>query len=128
MNTTLEWVILITKRYSAMKTFYGKTLGLPVVRNVPEEEFTQFQMKNCFLAIYGVRFVEGLIGKKYIGKPTQAIYSFGESKDIDRDYQQLGEKGVQFIHIPKTQSWGQRTAYFCDPDGNVWELQQWIKK
>jgi|SRR3989344_6054313 len=126
MNTNLEWVLLITEQYAAMKAFYKKTLGFPIERDVREEEFTQFKLNNCFLAIYGKRFVEKLF--PITGKPGAAIYSFGESKDVDTDYQQLKEKGVQFIKEPKTQPWGQRTAYFTDPDGNIWEIQQWIKK
>ncbi len=126
MNTTVQWILLITEKYETMKAFYKDTLGFPIERNVPEEEFTQFKLENCFLAIYGKRFAEKLF--PIIGKPGAAIYSFGESKDVDTDYQQLKEKGVQFIKEPETQPWGQRTAYFTDPDGNIWEIQQWIQK
>lgn len=128
MNTTVEWIILITNNYDNMKAFYKTTLGLPVVRDLPEEEFTQFQLKNCYLAIYGKRFVQKLVGETRIGGPGGAIYTLGESKDIDREYKQLKADGVQFIQEPKTQPWGQRTAYFTDPDGNIWEIQQWMKK
>ncbi|KKU87821.1 hypothetical protein A3A64_01955 [Candidatus Gottesmanbacteria bacterium RIFCSPLOWO2_01_FULL_48_11] len=128
MNTKLEWILLITDQYTAMTMFYKETLGFPIARDVPEEEFTQFKLKNCNLAIYGKRFVEKLLGKERIGTPGGAIYSFGESDSIDLQYQQLRDKGVQFIKEPETQPWGQRTAYFTDPDGNIWEIQQWIKK
>ena len=33
------------------------------------------------------------------------MYTFQESKDIDFDYQQLKNKGVQFIKKPETQPW-----------------------
>jgi len=29
--------------------------------------------------------------------------------------------------VSATQAWGQRTAYFGDPDGHLWEIQEWIK-
>ena len=128
MNTSLEWVILITERYPAMKAFYKTTLGFPIKRDVPEEQFTQFKLKNCYVAIYGKAYIEKLVGKEKIGTPGGAIYSFGESDNIDLVYQQLRAKGVQFMKEPETQVWGQRTAYFTDPDGNIWEIQQWIKK
>lgn len=128
MNTSLEWVILITKQYPAMKAFYKKTLGFPIERDVPDEEFTQFKLRNCNLAIYGKQFVETLLGSKNSGTPGGAIYSFGASDNVDLLYQQLRAKGVQFIKEPETQAWGQRTAYFTDPDGNIWEIQQWIQK
>lgn len=128
MNTSLEWVLLITEQYATMKAFYANTLGFPIERDVPKEEFTQFKLENCNLAIYGKQFVETLFGKERVGTPGGAIYSFGESDNIDLQYQQLCDKGVQFIKAPETQAWGQRTAYFTDPDGNIWEIQQWIKK
>jgi lactoylglutathione lyase len=125
---TIEWIILVTKNYKTMKTFYTKTLGFAIERDVLEEEFTQFKLNNMFLAIYGESFVEKLLGKPVAGTPGSTIYSFGESKDIDLQYQQLESIGVQFIKKPETQPWGQKTAYFTDPDGNIWEIQQWVKK
>ena len=127
MKQSLEWIILITQNYNPMKTFYKNVLELPIERDIPEEQFTQFKMENCFLTIYGKQFVEILLGKPIAGVPGSTMYTFQESKDIDFDYQQLKNKGVQFIKKPETQPWGQRTAYFTDPDGNIWEIQQWVK-
>jgi lactoylglutathione lyase len=127
MNTTVEWILLITDDYKGMKAFYKDTLSFAVKRDVPEEEFTQFALANCFVAIYGKRLVEKLLDREMTGKPGSAIYSFAEG-DVDLLYEQLKAKGVQFIKLPQTQPWGQRTAYFTDPDGNIWEIQQWIKK
>jgi len=125
--TSIEWIILITEYYDAMKIFYRDTLALPIERDVPEEQFTQFKAVNCSVAIYGKPFVEKLLGRPVTGKPGNTIYSFEESSDVDSDYQQLKNKGVQFMSGPQTQPWGQRTAYFTDPDGNIWEIQQWLK-
>jgi len=125
---SIEWIIFATDQYDKMKTFYRDTLGLPLERDVPEEEFTQFKAENCFIAIYGRQFVEKLLGRSMTGKPGSTIYTFKESTGVDQDYQQLKAKGVQFMSAPKTQPWGQRTAYFPDPDGNIWEIQQWGEK
>ena len=127
MNTTVEWIILITENYDTMKAFYKDTLGFSIKRDVPEEQFTQFTLDNCFLALYGKAFVEKLLGRAVTGKPGNTIYSFAEG-DVDLTYQQLKAKGVQFIKEPNLQPWGQKTAYFTDPDSNIWEIQQWIKK
>jgi catechol 2,3-dioxygenase-like lactoylglutathione lyase family enzyme len=124
----IEWIILITDHYKESRLFYHDLLDLPIIHETPEEEFCQFKLDNCFLAIYGKKFITPLIGKNRIGKSASAIYSFGKSPDIDHEYQQLKAKGVQFFKKPQTQSWGQRTAYFTDPDENIWEIQQWIKK
>ena len=44
--------------------------------------------------------------------------------DVDEVYQALTAKGVAFIKSPQDQAWGRRTAYFADPEGNLWELFQ----
>lgn len=128
MEQKVEWIILVTDTYQKSYAFYKEILGFHIEREISEEEFCQFSLQNCFVAIYGKKFVEKLIGKEYVGKSGSAIYTFAESKDIDKQYQELKEKGVIFIKEPATQPWGQRTAYFTDPDGHIWEIQQWMKK
>jgi len=121
----VEWIIFVTTNYTEMKRFYNDVLSLPIVRDLPEEEFTQFQAENCYITIYGKPFTEKLIGRDITGTPGSTIFTWKESDDIDSDYEKLKANGVQFITQPKTQPWGQRTAYFTDPDGNIWEIQKW---
>jgi len=47
---------------------------------------------------------------------------------VDREYEELGQKGVHFVKPPTTQPWGQRIAYFEDPEGNLWEISHFPKK
>jgi len=47
-------------------------------------------------------------------------------KDVDAVYEALTAKGVVFIKPPKDQSWGRRTAYFADPEGNLWEIWHFL--
>ncbi len=124
----VEWIILVTDHYEVSHTFYKDILGFAVTRETPEEEFCQFSLEHCFLAIYGRAAVEKLIGKKHIKTSGGAIYTLTESEDVDSQYEDLKRKGVVFLTQPTTQPWGQRTAYFTDPDGHIWEIQQWMKK
>jgi catechol 2,3-dioxygenase-like lactoylglutathione lyase family enzyme len=48
--------------------------------------------------------------------------------DVDREYEELVAKGVHFVKPPTTYPWGQRIAYFEDPEGNLWEVSHFIKK
>ncbi len=43
--------------------------------------------------------------------------------DIDGVRAELVERGVEISEI-RTEEWGARHAYFQDPDGNSWQLQQ----
>lgn len=128
MKKGVAWILLITDNYIESLNFYKDILGFKIKREVKEEEFCQFSLQNCFLAIYGRSQLQKLLSPQHLGKAGGAIYSFPESKDIDTDCKVLKEKGVHFIKEPATQPWGQRTAYFTDPDGHIWEVQQWLKK
>ncbi|TMI42343.1 hypothetical protein E6H21_00825 [Candidatus Bathyarchaeota archaeon] len=48
--------------------------------------------------------------------------------DADREYEELRAKGVHFVKPPTTFPWGQRMAYFEDPEGNLWEISHFLKK
>lgn len=125
MKPGIEWVILVTDNYKEARNFYSEKLGFRILREVPEEQFCQFIIANFFLAIYGRTEFQKLLPIP-IGKGGGAVYTFPESTNIDADYAALKAKGVPFITEPTTQAWGQRTAYFKDPDGHIWELQQWL--
>lgn len=127
MNPEIHWLILTTDNYASSRDFYATTLGFPIEREVAGEEFCQFALANCFLAIYGRFYFEKLFPSGVLKQSGGAVYSFPNSADIDEDYAALKAKGVTFITPPKTQPWGQRTAYFTDPDGHIWEIQQWLK-
>lgn len=126
MTPEVKWIILVANNYTATRDFYRDTLGFKVEREIEAEKFCQFVLANCFLAIYSRGQMERLIHPKYLNTAGGAIYSFPDSTDIDADYAKLKAKGVVFISEPTTQPWGQRTCYFTDPDGHIWELQQWL--
>jgi len=47
--------------------------------------------------------------------------------DVDKAYQSLKEKGVQFVTEPKNMHWGARAATFVDPDGNKFTIETFKK-
>lgn len=44
--------------------------------------------------------------------------------DIERDYRELSDRGVEFTLPPRLQPWGGHEAQFTDPDGNGFHLVQ----
>ncbi len=43
-------------------------------------------------------------------------------ENVDAAYAELSAKGVEFTLPPTDQYWGLRTAFFKDPEGNIWEI------
>jgi lactoylglutathione lyase len=44
------------------------------------------------------------------------------TNDVESIYSEIIKKGAVPIKEPSDMPWGQRTAFFADPDGNVHEL------
>lgn len=44
--------------------------------------------------------------------------------DVDVAYEELKSRGVEFLRPPPDQPCELRTAYFADPEGNLWESNQ----
>ena len=45
--------------------------------------------------------------------------------DIDRLYEELSAKGVQFQGPPQQMPWGAKSTWFSDPDGNSFFITNW---
>jgi len=73
-------------------------------------------------------YVEFDVGGVDLGfelKGEQQIFMLVD--DVDKEYQDLKKKGVNFVTEPKDQYWGGRTAMFVDPDGNRFILVSFKK-
>jgi len=64
---------------------------------------------------------EYLKSKERIGKPTGIIF---ETRDIERAYKMLKQKGIKFTRPPTKTEWGDVIAQFIDPDGNEFKMVQ----
>lgn len=57
---------------------------------------------------------------------SRRVMMCADVENVDDVYTTLSGKGLAFIKPPISQHWGWRTAYFTDPEGNIWELRQAI--
>ena len=125
----IQWIIIIANDVMNLKEFYTEKLGFKVVREAPEDGFVQMQIGQQFFALFDKNEVKKVLGEEFVTddfKKAKTIYSFNEPGNFDEQYDQLKTRGVEFIKEPKVQPWGQKTAYFKDPEGNIWEIQKWL--
>ena len=91
-----------------------------------------------------IEFYENVLGLKKTGEwPNYAIFDVGGVQfglalggeleifllvdDVDKAFQELKSKGVNFETEPKDEHWGARTAAFVDPDGNRFIIETFKK-
>lgn len=109
MIEKVHHIILPVSDLKKAVSFYENILELKKMKEWPN---------IAFFDIGGVQF--GLAPGERVGIHLLVDY-------LDKAYQRLKERGVKFVLEPKDLPWGERTATFVDPDGNMLTLEQ-IKK
>ena len=124
----INGIVLFARNFEICKKFYEKKLGLKVKDT--DEGFVSFKLEgDQELALMSLEAAAQMIGKESVQPGKEGVHRtllaiFVE--DTNKTYEELKAKGVEFVKPPATQPWGQRTAYFKDPDGNLWEISHFI--
>ena len=117
----LTATVLIVQNLETCKAFYEDKFGL-------EATFTDrvsagYQIEGHDFVLLEEAAAIDMMSETALGTGTaHRTLLCLEVKDVDATYTALTAKGVEFIKAPKSQDWGRRTAYFADPEGNLWEL------
>lgn len=125
MFKKINATVLIVKDLEKNRFFYGDTLGLNV--SFEDDVSTGYKMgDHDFLVLQEIAAAE-MISEVAVGIEQEGghrVLLCAEVEDVDQTYQSLLDKDVNCLKAPKSQAWGRRTAYFKDPEGNLWEIYQ----
>lgn len=125
-NATIR--VLVRKNYGECFDFYTQKLGLVPVwgdRNGPYTSFTTTEGNEPCFAIFSGNDMSAFKGYVQPDTNTQpdTVVAVIPSENLDEDYANLKNKGVQFIGQPQLiEGWGMRCVYFRDTEGNLFEL------
>ncbi len=114
----IEVVTVAVSDVDAAKTFYVDKVGFHLDGdwNIEDKRYVQLTPVGsaCSIAI-GKNITEA--------KPGSGGSIMLVVKDIQKVHDELVAKGVKVTDVKK-EAWGAYHAYFSDPDGNAWQLQQ----
>lgn len=116
-------VCLTVKNFEASLDFYKNVLELPTDYIDQKGKFANFKVGETSLAIFQKDKATGMFPAKYM-KPAGGFLMSYQAKDLKTECKKLEAKGVKIFEGPKETSWGQKVAYFQDPDGNIWEVSE----
>lgn len=103
----LNQVTLPAHDLAASVKFY-QTLGLVLIVDTPH--YARFECPQGS-ATFSLHKVEQQ-------PPSNAVVTYFENENLDREYQRLCEAGLQFAQAPSDQRWLWREARLFDPSGN----------
>ncbi len=119
--------VLFVEDLDRAMQFYRDTLELDVVFN--DDVSFAFSMEGQDFALVKVSAGVKMLNEEVLAAGqgvSHRVMLCADVEDIDAVYKTLLAKGVAFIKPPIDQHWGWRTAYFADPEGNIWEFRQSI--
>lgn len=128
MMKRIDAVVLFVEALDRAKAFYRDKVGLKL--KTEDQGFAEFELDNTTIALLDIPTAQGLISKDAVALKHTSGVSFQIAAyvdDVNATYEKLRQRGVEFLKPPTDQSWGQRTANFQDPDGNLWEISQWLE-
>lgn len=120
---------LIVRDMETCKAFYRDTLGLPMTQDEPDA--VAFKIGDVYFFLLSATEAANMIGGqslKFSFEGTSRSLHAAGVDDVDAMYADLKAKGVNVLEPPTDQPWGLRTAFFADPEGNFWEINQPVAK
>ena len=128
MKQSIVHVTLVVREYDEAIEFYTKTLRFTVVEDTyqPEQDKRWVVVAppgsdgtTLLLARASKPEQEAFIGNQTGGR----VFLFLNTDDFWRDYNEMIDRGVNFVREPKSESYG-IVAVFEDLYGNLWDLLQ----
>lgn len=124
----LTLVTLGARDLGRLREFYAG-LGWEVAIELPD--FAALQMSTgAVLALFPYESLAA-DGRVEASPPTQAFRGFSlainvdRPEDVDAALEAAERAGARVTKRPETAEWGGRTAYFADPEDNMWEIA-WV--
>ncbi|MGC2034329.1 MAG: VOC family protein [Thermoplasmata archaeon] len=126
-------VVLPVRDVKKCTAFYRDTLGFKLNHEDDESAFLSIDGKKggLVLGLIAIDNVAQLISEDQVRPREETIHRTYYAvfvENVDQEYEELRAKGVRFVKPPTTHPWGQRIAYFEDPEGNLWEISHFLKK
>ncbi|MHB1907583.1 MAG: VOC family protein [Nitrososphaerales archaeon] len=111
--------------------FYRDKLGFSLDQIENDEAYLTLGVSAPVLALKSIDLVAKEISMEKIRPKEKSInraHCVVFVVSVDKDYEELKQKGVHFVNSPTTKSDGWRTVHFEDPEGNLWEISERPKK
>lgn len=129
-SDTIYMITIHTDNFEKMRLFYEQTMQFRIISE--SGEFIEFASQGIRLSLVSYNALSFLasesLKQKKVGSGLGIGFKFASKQQVDDRYHTLINKGAVPINAPTAQDWGEYTAFFADPDGNIHELVSDIKK
>ncbi len=116
----IDYTVIFVRDMAAMRRFYEGILGFPLSRE-PSPRWIEYHAgeNSLTLAIPGLTAADSPTPE---GSAALQLAFKVAAPEVDRCADELVRRGIELLSPPTDQSFGHRTLFFRDPDGNLLEI------
>jgi len=125
MKPKIALITLLTRDLPAMRAFYEGVLGFKSVTELGA--YVEYHSEGVRFAVCetGV-MVDTVSAAAYSivprGQRVELAFPCDSPAEVDREFNRVITAGGGLVRAPADMPWGQRAAFFSDPEGNIHEL------
>ena len=116
----IDYSVIFVRDMAAMRRFYEDVLGFPLIRALPPG-WIEYRVGSNTLALARPSRTAADAPTPTGSASLQLAFKVSVP-DVDRCADELVRKGLTLLSPPTDQSFGHRTLFFRDPDGNLLEV------
>ncbi|MEO7000285.1 MAG: VOC family protein [Ktedonobacterales bacterium] len=125
MTARIDLVTIIVEDIQMMKQFYQNALGFVMKTDVGE--YVEFatpgvRFSLCERHVLADATHHASYSQTKRGQSFELAFPFASPAEVDAAYTHVVAVGGTPVQGPTNMPWGQRTAFFADPEGNIHEL------
>jgi len=117
-------ICLITNKVAVLRDFYKEALRAEAEG---DDTFTTILLDGRVINICDREVMERMSEGSTVNISFGSCVIEFEVADVDYEYECLKSRGIVIVKQPTTQSWGIRSVWFKDPDGNIINFYAYIK-
>jgi catechol 2,3-dioxygenase-like lactoylglutathione lyase family enzyme len=125
LEPRIALITVLTGDMPAMRAFYEDVLGFRVKTDM--DQYVEFESDGvrfsvCHRAIMSAATEHADYALSPTGQRFELAFPCSGPGGVDDAYRRIVAAGAVPVKPPADMPWGQRTAFFADPEGNIHEL------
>ena len=125
MEPQIALITILTDDVPRLATFYHTVLGFKVKQDLGQ--FVEFESPGVRFAICSRQILFSVsqhpsYHQAHNGQAFELALAQESPAAVDQKYMEIVLRGATPVQTPSDMPWGQHTAMFADPDGNIHEL------
>ena len=116
----IDYTVIFVRDMGAMRRFYEDILGLSLLREL-SPSWIEYRVGNNTLALARPRLTAADAPTPNRSASLQLAFRVS-APEVDQCADELVRQGIDLLSPPTEQTFGHRTLFFRDPDGNLLEI------